>query len=218
MNRLLIANWGLPEKIISDRDFKFLSEFWISIFEKLEINLFMSTAYHLQTDGQSERTNQTLKIVLRFFITKNPEMNWSVTLSLIQANMNNSPNATTGFTPNEIVYGFKVRDRLTALFTTIGGKLMQDKKLKKSLNETRLQVKQEASDAVFFGNAKAKLMYDKRHKPLLLKEGDKAYLRLHKGYKLPGEPNRKLFNQRCDPFLIKRRIGRLAYELELPFK
>ena len=132
--------------------------------------------------------------------------------------MNNSFNATTGFIFNEIVYGFKVRDRLTTLFTTIDDKFMQDKKLKKNLNETRLQIKQKISNVVFFGNAKAKLMYDKRHKSFFLKKGDKAYLRLHKGYKLSDESNRKLFNQRCGPFLIKRRIGRLAYELKLPFK
>lgn len=48
--------------------------------------------------------------------------------------------------------------------------------------------------------------------------GDKAYLKLHAGYKLPGKPNKKISNQRCPPFLVKRRIDRLAYELDLPPK
>lgn len=49
-----------------------------------------------------------------------------------------------------------------------------------------------------------------------MKPGTKAFLRLHHGYRVPGHANRKLSNQRIGPFLIKRRVGNLAYELELP--
>ena len=132
--------------------------------------------------------------------------------------MNNFSNATTDLTSNEIVYEFKMKNKLTTLSTTIDGKLMQNKQLKKNLNKIRLQFRQKISNAVFFDNVKAKLMYDKRHKPFFLKKGDKTYLRLHKEYKLSDEFNKKLFNQRCDLFLIKRRISRFAYELKLSFK
>jgi transposase InsO family protein len=72
LERLLIADWGIPEGIISDRDPKFISEFWRTLFNKLGTKLLMSTAYHPQTDGQSERTNQTVEIALRFFLSENP--------------------------------------------------------------------------------------------------------------------------------------------------
>ena len=132
--------------------------------------------------------------------------------------MNNFSNATTGLIFNEIVYGFKMKNRLTTLSTTIDEKFMQDKQLKKNLNKIRLQFRQKVSNVVFFDNVKTKLMYDKRHKSLFLKKENKAYLRLHKKYKLSDEFNKKLFNQRCDSFLIKRRIGRFAYELKFSFK
>ena len=64
--RLQKIDWGLPKQIISDRDRKFLSEFWKALFSKLGVKLLYSTAYHPQTDKSSERTNQTIEIVLRF--------------------------------------------------------------------------------------------------------------------------------------------------------
>ena len=68
LERLWVADWGLPKVILSDRDRKFLSELWTSLFERLGVELFYSTAYHPQTDGQSERTNQTAETMLRFFL------------------------------------------------------------------------------------------------------------------------------------------------------
>ena len=64
LDELLLADWGLPTRIISDRDPKFTSTLWRTIFARLETRLLMSTAYHPQTDGQSERTNQTVEIAL----------------------------------------------------------------------------------------------------------------------------------------------------------
>jgi hypothetical protein len=57
-------DWGFPNCIISDRDPKFLSEFWQGLFAMAKTKLLASTAYHPQTDGQSERTNQTTEIAL----------------------------------------------------------------------------------------------------------------------------------------------------------
>ena len=58
---------GLPSAIISDRDAKFTSHFWQALFKAIGTQLLMSTAYHPQTDGQTERTNRTLKQVLSIF-------------------------------------------------------------------------------------------------------------------------------------------------------
>jgi hypothetical protein len=104
LDRLLIADWGIPEGIISDRDLKFVFEFWTTLFKKLRTKLLMSTAYHPQTDGQSERTNQTIEIALRYFLTENPEADWKTAAPMIQSRLNNSTNASTGPCPNELVY------------------------------------------------------------------------------------------------------------------
>lgn len=208
MNRLLTADWGIPAAIISDRDPKFLSEFWDTIFRRLGVSLLTSTAYHAQTDGQSERSNQTVEIAIRFLTSNDPDVDIIAALPTIQSQLNNSPNASTALSPNEIIYGFKVRDTISALN-------LERIKRNESTTNRRQEYQAEASDAIAFANAKMKVYYDSRHKPLLLKPGDKAYLRLNKGYKLP-EHHQKLSQRRCGPFLVKRRVGRLAYELDLP--
>ena len=69
LRSLLIGNQGTPKAIILDRDRKFLSEFWQTLFKELGVNLLYSSVYHPQTDGMSERTNQTVEVALRFYIS-----------------------------------------------------------------------------------------------------------------------------------------------------
>ncbi len=101
------TDWGLPKVIISNRDSKFMSVFWQATFRHLRIKLLASTAYHPQTDGQSERTNQTVEIALRYMLTEYEIQNWTRLLPTIQRSLNNAENASTGKAPNEVVYGFK---------------------------------------------------------------------------------------------------------------
>ena len=62
----IYPDWGFPPAIISDYDAKFPSEFWKKLFDKAGTKILTSTAYHLETDGQSEQTNQTIEIALRY--------------------------------------------------------------------------------------------------------------------------------------------------------
>jgi hypothetical protein len=106
IERLWIADWGMPKVIISDRDRKFLSGLWTQLFKRLGASLIYSAAYHPQTDGGSERTNQTVEIALRYYFAVLESLaEWKSALPQIQAAFNNSVNST-GKTPNEVVYGF----------------------------------------------------------------------------------------------------------------
>src|SRR5438045_7724411 len=106
LEHLWLADWGLPKIILSDQDKKFLSDFWSTLFKHLGVQLLYATAYHPQTDGQSEWTNQTVESTLQYFLAmlKNPA-EWPQCLLQIQSVLNNSK-TLTGRTPNEIVYGF----------------------------------------------------------------------------------------------------------------
>ena len=127
-------------------------------------------------------------------------------MPFLQGSLNNSTNATTGQAPNELAYGFKVRDSLNMLAD------LPVEDLRRLRNIRR----KEAKEAVAFANATMKARYDSNHKPISLKEGSQVYLRLHRGYKIPGLDNRKLSHQRVGPFTVKKAVGPLAYELDLP--
>ncbi|MCO5576936.1 hypothetical protein L7F22_030757 [Adiantum nelumboides] len=95
---------GLPRSIISDRDPKFTGHFWTSLFKSLGTNLLFSSAYHPQTDGQTERVNQILEEMLRHYI-QNCLASWEEYLPLVEFAYNNAPHSVTGMTPFQAAYG-----------------------------------------------------------------------------------------------------------------
>ena len=66
--RTIVANHGVPKQLVSDRDKLFTSNFWKSLMKQLGTNHKLSTSFYPQTDGQTERTNQTLKQYLRGYV------------------------------------------------------------------------------------------------------------------------------------------------------
>nr|GEW75431.1 ribonuclease H-like domain-containing protein [Tanacetum cinerariifolium] len=99
---------GVPISIISDRDSKFTSRFWRSLQEALGTRLDMSTAYHPETDGQSERTIQTLEDMLRACVIDFGG-SWDRHLPLAEFSYNNSYHASIKAAPFEALYGRKCR-------------------------------------------------------------------------------------------------------------
>ena len=97
--------------ITSDRDPKFTSRFWISLQQELGTRLNFSTAFHPQTDGQSERTIQTLEDMLRAVVLDRGG-SWESALPLIEFAYNNSFQATINMAPYEALYGRKCRSPL----------------------------------------------------------------------------------------------------------
>jgi hypothetical protein len=95
---------GLPLDITSDRDARFTSHFWAAVMRKLDVKLNMSTAFHPQTDGQSEILNQILEQYLRIFCSYHQD-NWVELLPFAEFSYNNSENASTKVTPFYAVYG-----------------------------------------------------------------------------------------------------------------
>ncbi|GJX49422.1 putative reverse transcriptase domain-containing protein [Tanacetum coccineum] len=100
----IVARHGVPISIILDRDSRFTSRFWQSMQEALGTRLDMSTAYHPQTDGQSERTIQTLKDMLRACVL-DFEGSWDVHLPLVEFSYNNSYHASVRCASFEALYG-----------------------------------------------------------------------------------------------------------------
>nr|GFC38498.1 reverse transcriptase domain-containing protein [Tanacetum cinerariifolium] len=104
----VVTRHGIPISIISDRDPRFASNFWRSLQNALGTRLDMSTAYHPETDGQSERTIQTLEDMLRACAIDFGR-GWVNHFPLVEFSYNNSYHATIKATPFEALYGRKCR-------------------------------------------------------------------------------------------------------------
>src|SRR4029077_4912168 len=101
---IVVRLHGIPKSIVSDRDPRFTSKFWQELWRLCGTQLKMSTAYHPQTDGQTERSNRTLEDVLRHYVS--PRQNdWDEHLTAAEIAVNSSVHASTGFTPHFLNYG-----------------------------------------------------------------------------------------------------------------
>ena len=98
---------GLPQKIISDRDPRFTSEFWQQVFKEMKVQLATTTANHPEADGQSENRVKGVRSMLRSFAAEYHE-EWDLHLPILEMQYNNTKNATTGLTPFETVYGYNI--------------------------------------------------------------------------------------------------------------
>nr|GEV44535.1 putative reverse transcriptase domain-containing protein [Tanacetum cinerariifolium] len=108
----IISRHGVPISIISDRDSHFTSRFWQSLQHALGTQLDMSMAYHLKTDGQSERTIQTLKYMLRACVIDFGK-GWEKHLPLVEFSYNNNYHASIKAAPFEALYGRKCRSPIS---------------------------------------------------------------------------------------------------------
>src|SRR5579862_1741566 len=89
-------------------------DLWKVIFLKLKVSLLFSTAYHPQTDDQSEATNKYVQIMLQFFVNERQD-NWGMYLGEVEFLINNSTMVATKLVPNEVLFGFKLHSNILAL-------------------------------------------------------------------------------------------------------
>jgi len=109
--REVVRLHGVPASIVSDRDPRFTSQFWQSLQEALGTQLRMSSAYHPQTHGNSERTIQSLEDLLRACMLDHMG-SWSEMFHLVEFTYNNSYHSSIGMAPYEALYGRRCRTPL----------------------------------------------------------------------------------------------------------
>jgi hypothetical protein len=110
MSRILCVH-GVPKKIVLDRGSQFTSKFWEKLHESMDTRLYFSSAYHLQTDGQTERTNQILEDMLRACALKYGK-NWDKSLPYAKFSHINSYQASIKMAPFKKLYGRQCRTPL----------------------------------------------------------------------------------------------------------
>jgi transposase InsO family protein len=102
--REIVHLHGVPNTIVSDRDAKFLSHFWRTLWAQLGTKILFSTTCHPQTDGQTEVVNRTLSTMLRAILKNNIKL-WEECLPHVEFAYNRSMHSTTKMCPFKIVYG-----------------------------------------------------------------------------------------------------------------
>ncbi|GJT36163.1 putative reverse transcriptase domain-containing protein [Tanacetum coccineum] len=140
----VVSRHGVPVSIISNRDSKFTSHFWKSLNEALGTQLDMSTAYHPQTDGQSERTIQTLEDMLRACVIDFGK-GWDRHLPLVEFSYNNSYHTSIKAAPFEALYGRKCRSPIC--WAEVGDAQLTGLEIVHETTEKIIQIKKRIQDA-----------------------------------------------------------------------
>ena len=146
---------------------------------------------------------------MRYLISKNFDVNWIVVVSSFQFEFNNALNTFIDQISNKLKFDFFFRDLITLLINNVNQSI--------KLNLLRIIYRKKTIDIMSFVNVQMKFRYDNKHKFVMFKIDNIIYLRLHKNYFLFSKFDKKLFNQYVESFLVKQRINRLIYELNLFF-
>ncbi|GJV51894.1 putative reverse transcriptase domain-containing protein [Tanacetum coccineum] len=206
----VVSRHGVLVLIISDRDSRFTSHFWKSLNEALGTQLDMSTAYHPQTDGQSERTIQTLEDMLRACVIDFGK-GWDRHLPLVEFSYNNSYHTSIKAAPFESLYDRRCRSPIC--WAEVGDAQLTGPEIVHETTEKIIQIKKRIQAA----RDRQKSYADRRRKPLEFEVGDKVMLKVSpwKGVIRFGKRG-KLNPRYIGPFKILDRVGMLAYLLKLP--
>ncbi|KAJ1596994.1 hypothetical protein NDA14_002766 [Ustilago hordei] len=204
----MIRLFGYPDHMVSDRGRQFISGAWKAFAEQMGVKHSLSTAYHPQTDGQTERVNQVIEQYLRMYC--NYEQNdWANLLDTAAFVYNNTVHNSIGVSPFFACYGWNPKahpDIPQRLGVNDPGRfeyLMDGKERCKYLQE---QIREAQRRSVN--------QYNRKHKDIEFKVGDMVYIN-RRNWKTR-RPTPKLDTRFAGPYPVQERVGRRAYRITLP--
>ena len=202
---------GVPLSIVSDRDARFTSNFWKGFQRAMGTTLDMSTAFHPQTDGQTERVNQVMEDMLRACVL-DFKGSWEEHLPLIEFAYNNSYHSSTGMAPYEALYGRPCRSPVC--WAEVGDKELLGPQIVQETTEKITIIR----DRIRTAQSRQKSYADLKRRTLEFAVGDFVFLKVSpmKGVVRFGKKKGKLSPRFVGPFEIIERVGDLAYRLALP--
>jgi len=202
---------GMPSTIVSDRDAKFLSHFWRTLWNKLGTKLLFSTTCHPQTDGQTEVVNRTLSTMLRAILKQNLKM-WEECLPHVEFAYNRAEHSTTKVSPFQVVYGFNPRAPIDLLPLPTTERVHSDAKERADFI---LKLHASTKENIEKMTEKYRIAGSQGRKEVKLEPGDLVWLHLRKE-RFPDLRKSKLMPRAAGPYKILEKINDNAYKLELP--
>lgn len=195
---------------MSDRDPRFVARFWQSLHAALGTTLDFSTAYHPQTDGQTERVNQIVENMLRACVLEFKRV-WDEYMELAEFAYNNSYQASIQMAPYDALYGRKCRTPIC--WVEVGKRKLEGPELVQQTEE-KVQIIRER---LRIAQSRQKSYADNRRRDLHFEVGDLVYIKVspRKGIKRFGQ-GRKLSARYVGHFPISAQIGDVAYRVSLP--
>jgi len=211
--------FGLPVKIISDRDGRFTSRLWSTLMALLGIKLGLTSAYHPAADGQSEKSNQIVEIALRCWIAGDElkYKSWTQYLPILEHELNSLTQSSTGFTPNELRFAavpLSIPDVLNPLPPGQPSVSENAELLAEDLRNRR----DEARDSVAIAQRKQKRYADKGRSAKQFEVGDLVVLKFRRfgpGYK-PLPAHKSKLGPIGTPLRIIEKLSPVSYRLALP--
>jgi transposase InsO family protein len=203
---------GMPSTIVSDRDSKFSSIFWRRMQERLGTKLAMSSSFHPQTDGQSERAIQTLKTMLRALVNHKQD-DWDLYLAAAEFAYNNAVHSSTGVSPFFLNHGF--HPRVPASLLSPGATPTTNFDSFVSSQQTALAA---ARDSLLEAQINQAKYADSRRRPHSYKEGDLVLLNAENittAYDST-RPASSLQARYFGPFTLLKQISPVSFQVELP--
>ena len=198
---------GLPRTIISDRGPQFVSEFWKELHRAQGTEVRLSTAYHPQSDGQSERTNRTMQQVLRHYVGPHQD-DWDKLLPYVEFVLNNTVHESTKQTPFFLLYGCHPRSPLNCDYELlVPAAQSHHERARAALRDARV--------ALEAAQQRQKHFADKTRTDRTFGIGDEVLLST-KNISLPVHKCHKFKPPFMGPYKIIQRVGAVAYKLQLP--
>jgi len=212
---------GLPESIVSNRDTRFTSKFWTSLIQLLQVKLNLSTAFHPESDGQSERVNQTLQQYLRSYCSYEQD-DWVSLLPFPEHAYNTSMSESTKASPFEINYGFSPQTQWSVIVSDN----------KEIHPDSELVVKdwegtwQEIRETIQQAEERQGKWHDQKSQPapeyVTLEDVMQGRAKkldsvmLNRKNLSTQRPMENLDHKRFGPLVVKHKVGSWAYEIEGP--
>jgi hypothetical protein len=212
--RHVFKNHGIPRDIVSDRGPQFVSKFTRALLDLCDIQGNRSTAFHPESDGQTERVNQTLEQYLRTYCGHHQD-DWSQLLPLAEFVYNNAKSASTGMSPFYANYGYHPRHTIKVKQNHQDNGTMNPSA--EALRERFDKVHKELREHLEGAQQAYKRSHDRKtREPPLFRPGDLVWL--NRTNIKTTRPSQKLDRKRMGPFKIMEAVGesKLAFRLELP--